>query len=115
MGVRKWRMGELSTTPEPPYYSVIFTSIATDDSAGYPEAAARMIELASGQPGFLGVDSARSDGVGITVSYWESEDAIAAWKADAEHAAVRRTGRDRWYDRYELRVAKVERAYDWKR
>ena len=74
-----------------------------------------MIELASRQPGFLGVDSARSDGVGITVSYWASEAAIRSWKADTEHTLVRDTGRARWYERYELRVARVERAYDWTR
>lgn len=31
-------------------------------------------------PGFLGVESAR-DTVGITVSYWRSEEDIAHWKA----------------------------------
>lgn len=108
-------MKRLSTTPEPPYYAVIFTSTTTNDTRGYDAAASRMIELASEQPGFLGVDSARRDGVGITVSYWESENAILAWKADAEHAAVRETGRARWYDAYELRVARVERCYDWQR
>jgi heme-degrading monooxygenase HmoA len=108
-------MSALSTTPEPPYHAVIFTSTTTEVTGGYAEAAERMIELAAGQPGFLGVDSARSDGVGITVSYWESEEAILAWKAHAEHAAVRDTGRARWYEAYELRVARVERAYDWTR
>jgi len=104
-----------STTPEPPYYAVIFTSTTTDDTAGYVEAATRMVELAAEQSGFLGVDSAREDGLGITVSYWESEHAIEAWKRHAEHSAIRDTGRSRWYDAYELRVARVERAYDWRR
>ena len=67
------------------------------------------------QPGFLGVDSARSEGVGITVSYWETEADIVAWKAHAEHSIIRETGRARWYDAYELRVARVERAYGWRR
>lgn len=102
----------LATTPEPPYYAVIFASIGTEDIEGYGDAAERMIELAASQPGFLGVDSARgNDDVGITVSYWESEASIAAWKADAEHRVVRETGRARWYSAYELRVARVERAY----
>jgi heme-degrading monooxygenase HmoA len=105
----------LAATPEPPYYAVIFTSTVTDDHGGYCEAAARMIELAERQPGFLGVESARDADAGITVSYWESEAAIAAWKAEAEHAAVRETGRERWYEAYELRVARVERAYNWRR
>lgn len=108
-------MTGLATTPAPPYYAVIFASTSTGDSDGYREAASRMIELAGEEPGFLGVDSARSDGVGITVSYWTSEAAIEAWKRNAEHSIVRDEGRARWYDAYELRVARVERAYDWQR
>ncbi|MEP1124580.1 MAG: antibiotic biosynthesis monooxygenase [Ilumatobacter sp.] len=109
-------MAGLASTPEPPYHAVIFTSTTTDRTDGYAEAAARMIELAGDVPGFLGVDSARGgDGVGITVSYWESEDAIATWRADAEHTVVRETGRTRWYQEYELRVARVERAYGFTR
>jgi heme-degrading monooxygenase HmoA len=70
-----------------------------------------MEELARAQPGFLGIDSARSpDGLGITVSYWESEEAIAAWKAHPEHAEVQRRGRDEWYEWFTTRVARVERA-----
>jgi len=108
-------MSVLSTTPAPPYHAVIFASTTSDDTEGYAEAAARMIELAAKQPGFLGVDSARSDGVGITVSYWETEAAVHAWKDQAEHTVIRDTGRTRWYDAYELRVARVERAYRWRR
>ncbi len=107
-------MSALSTTPDPPYYAVIFASTASSDTAGYA-AAAQMAELAARQPGFLGVDSARSDGVGITVSYWETEEAILAWRTHAEHTVVREAGRVQWYDRYELRVARVERAYGWRR
>jgi heme-degrading monooxygenase HmoA len=91
-------------------WAVIFTSTRTDeDEAGYLETAARMLELAAQQPGYLGVDLAP----GITISYWESEEAIAAWKADLEHTAARQTGRERWYSAYRLRVAKVEREYGW--
>jgi heme-degrading monooxygenase HmoA len=95
----------------PPYYAVIFSSRRTDVDAGYAEAAAAMLALAAEQPGFLGVESARSDGIGITVSYWESEAAIANWRRNAEHTAVREQGRSRWYAHYEVRVARVERAY----
>lgn len=98
--------------PAPPYYAVVFSSQRTDgDVAAYDAAAARMLELAREQPGFLGVESARgADGFGITVSYWTSEDAIAGWRRHAEHVDARRHGRERWYAHFELRVAKVERA-----
>lgn len=98
--------------PTPPYYAVIFCSQRPDAADGYVEMADRMAELATTMPGYLGRESARGhDGFGITVSYWESEDAIAGWKADIDHKAARDYGRTHWYEHYELRVAKVERAY----
>jgi len=92
---------------------VIFSSRRKDnDHEGYEAASQRMIALAARVPGFLGVERARSaDGFGITVSYWESEDAISAWKAQSEHSVIRERGRWLWYDRFEVRVARVERAY----
>jgi heme-degrading monooxygenase HmoA len=108
---------ELARTPQPPYYAVIFASVRTArDDEGYGKAAERMAQLASVQPGYLGVDSVRgANGVGITVSYWSSEEAIAAWRRNAEHTLTREQGRKNWYEEYELRVAKVERAYGFKR
>lgn len=101
--------------PDPPYYAVIFGSQRTDaDADGYAAAAARMVELAEQQPGYLGAISTRGpDGYGITVSWWRSEADIARWKADAEHTAAREAGRANWYRDYTLQVAKVERAYEW--
>lgn len=98
--------------PAPPYYAVIFSSLRNGaDPAGYAEAADRMLALAQQQPGYLGAESVRGeDGFGITVSYWESEAAIAAWRDHAEHAPVRAHGRRHWYAHFELRVARVERA-----
>ncbi|CAG5080996.1 Antibiotic biosynthesis monooxygenase protein yqjZ [Thermobacillus xylanilyticus] len=51
---------------------------------GYAEMAEEMVKLASAQPGFLGVESVR-DGLGITVSYWESLEAIQNWKQNERH------------------------------
>ncbi|OCW19611.1 antibiotic biosynthesis monooxygenase [Pseudomonas aylmerensis] len=101
----------IATTPPPPYYAVIFSSLRTEGDHGYGEAANRMLELAREQPGFLGVESARENGLGITVSYWSSEAAILAWKQQAEHRAVREQGRSTWYSAFQARVCKVERAY----
>jgi heme-degrading monooxygenase HmoA len=100
-------------TPPPPYYAVIFTNQRTAaDDAGYAATADRMVELAAGQPGYLGVESTRgADGLGITVSYWRDEASILAWRRHAEHTLARERGRNEWYQHFELRVAKVERAY----
>ena len=98
-------------TPDPPYYAVIFTSRRTAVDDGYGAMGDRMVELASQQPGFLGVESVRdANGIGITVSYWSSLDAIAAWRAHAEHRVAQSGGRRKWYAHFELRVARVERA-----
>lgn len=98
--------------PEPPYWAVIFSSRLRGDDPDYEPMAARMMELAARQPGFLGAESARGvDGLGVTVSYWRDEASIAAWKHQSEHAAARRLGRERWYRHYEIRIARVERAY----
>lgn len=99
-------------TPQPPYYAVIFTNQRTEGDDGYAETAERMVALARQQPGFLGVESVRSaDGAGITVSYWSSEEAIAGWRQHAEHSLAREQGRKSWYAQFNVRVAKVERAY----
>lgn len=105
----------IATTPEPPYYVVMFSSIRSDDEQGYAEAAQHMLDLAREQPGYLGVESARSDGLGITLSYWQSEEAIVAWKRHAEHSVAREQGRARWYEAFTTRVAKVERSYSFSR
>ena len=106
----------LAKTPEPPYYAVIFTSLRTEGERGYEQMAQKMAELAAQQPGFLGVETARgSDGLGITVSYWQSLEAIANWKAQADHQIAQRAGKKVWYSNYALRVAKVERAEDFTR
>jgi heme-degrading monooxygenase HmoA len=98
--------------PEPPYFAVIFSSRRNAGDQGYSAMADRMVELAKAQPGFLGVESARdAEGFGITVSYWKDEAAIAAWKAHAEHAVARQMGRERWYESFNVRIARVERGY----
>jgi len=98
--------------PEPPYYAVIFSSQRIGPDAGYSAMADRMAELAATQPGYLGMESTRgTDGFGITVSYWRSEADIQAWKRQAEHSLARQQGRERWYGHFEIRIARVERAY----
>ena len=99
-------------TPQPPYYAAIFTSQRTAGDQGYGAMADRMLELAGQQPGYLGAESVRdAHGFGITVSYWSSEAAIRDWKQHAEHQVDQAQGHARWYQHFELRIAKVERAY----
>jgi heme-degrading monooxygenase HmoA len=107
--------GGLARTPEPPYFAVIFTSRHTDAN-GYADMAERMEELAARQPGFLGIESARgTEGVGITVSYWESLEAIRAWREHAAHRVAQRLGKEKWYATFRLRVAWVERDSEFEK
>ena len=103
--------------PPAPYYAVIFSSTLADDAEGYGAMAARMVALAREQDGFLGVESASrtSEGFGITVSYWRDLESISRWKAQSEHAAAQKMGRDAFYRSYKLRIAKVEREYGFDR
>jgi len=104
--------GPIAATPEPPYYAVIFTSIRRSPAEGYGELAQAMEVLAAQQPGYLGIESVRGeDGVGVTVSYWESTEAILNWRRNLEHRAAQDAGRKNWYEDYRVRIAKVERDY----
>ena len=97
-----------------PYYAVIFTSVRSGVEEGYSEMADAMMELAARQPGYLGVEHAR-EAIGITVSYWQSLEAIADWKAQADHQLAQQLGRERWYDAYRVRICRVEKEYDFSR
>ena len=102
----------ISQTPDPPYYAVIFTSERTAVNNGYNEMAERMVELAEEQPGYLGHESAR-ESLGITVSYWDSLEAIKHWKQNTEHLIAQQKGRAEWYMSYKTRICKVERDYSF--
>jgi heme-degrading monooxygenase HmoA len=112
---RREFMTQPAKTPAPPYFAVIFTAIRSpSDSDGYEATSQRMLELAQEQPGYLGVESVRGeDGLGITVSYWSSLEAIRAWREHAEHRLAQEQGRTAWYSRYALRVCRVERAWEF--
>jgi heme-degrading monooxygenase HmoA len=105
-------MSEHAKLPTPPYYVVCFSSQRSEGDMGYGKMADAMERLAREQPGFLGIESARGpDGFGITNSFWQDEASIRAWKRNADHLVAQTAGRLTWYESYELRIAKVERAY----
>lgn len=104
----------IASTGSTPYYAVIFTSIRSSVDQGYAKMADAMLDAAAQQPGFLGVESAREE-IGITVSYWDSLESIAAWKQDAAHQVAQKLGREQWYETFKTRICKVERDYDFSR
>jgi hypothetical protein len=105
-------MDSFATTPEPPYYAVIFSSQRTEGDRGYGRDA-----KAIGAPHRLNSQVAmwpsawRNWPPSSRVSYWTSLEAIAAWKREAEHQAAQEAGKRHWYADYQLRICCVERAY----
>lgn len=104
-------MAECKAHEHTGYYAVIFTSTLSQDTDGYSAMAASMEKLAQRQAGFLGIESAR-ESIGITISYWTSLDAIQQWKQQLDHQQAQRLGRERWYQSYRVRIAKVDRDYE---
>ncbi len=94
-----------------PYYAVIFTSVL-NPSEDYEHMANQMLELAQKQPVFLGFESAREE-IGITISYWESLEAIKNWKENSFHQLAQQKGKNEFYQSYSVKICKVEKAYDF--
>jgi heme-degrading monooxygenase HmoA len=97
-----------------PYYAVIFTNLQSSYNEGYTKMAESMERLSRQQPGFLDFEHARED-IGISISYWESLEAIAGWKANLEHLEAQKLGKERWYDWYKIRICIIEREYSFAR
>ncbi len=102
----------IAKTPKPPYYAVIFTSSRTDIDEGYAETSKKMTDLAKESEGFLGVESAREE-IGITISYWKDVESIMKWRINADHQQAQKSGKEKWYKNYKIRICKVERDYEF--
>ena len=97
-----------------PYFAVIFTSTRHKLDEEYEGLDDILIEIAKKSGGFLGMDSARSE-LGISVSYWESEEDILRWKQNSDHQIAMKKGIDKWYNQYNVRICRVERNYEFRR
>ena len=107
-------IGRFAATPPPPYYVVVFSGLRRPSSNEqlYKATAKRLVALALRQPGCLGVEvAAGDDGFGITVAYFSDQPSIGSWANDAEHVDAQRREREKCYSHYEVRIARVERAY----
>ena len=103
----------IARTPEPPYYVAVFTSINADvDHTEHTRMYERMLEVAKGYDGFLGIEPARNaNGSGVAAVYWRDIESIAAFARDPEHLVAKKKGREIWYSHYMIRICKVERDY----
>ncbi|MEK9604068.1 MAG: antibiotic biosynthesis monooxygenase [Flavobacteriaceae bacterium] len=104
----------ISSTPSPPYYAVIFTSILNSLAPEYIKINETLRQQAEKLDGFLGEDSVRND-YGISVSYWKDLDSIQKWRENADHQWAKETGKKDFYKEYKIRIALVERDYEFKK
>lgn len=100
------------------YLAVIFTSTRRDeDHEEYAKWSHLMSEMVREVPGFLGSDSFRDpeSREGVTISYFEDEEAVKMWREVSEHEDAQKLGREKFYSKYRTRVTRVEREYHWER
>ena len=96
--------------------AVIFTSQRTDVKDNYLETNDELEKIAATLPGFIKTQSAREpNGFGISVSYWETMEDAKQYKQIPTHLMAQQNGRDIWYEWYDVKVCKVERAYAFKK
>jgi heme-degrading monooxygenase HmoA len=89
---------------------VLFRSKLVPEPEGYAEMAEEMETLARSMPGFIDVKAYKSeDGERLTVVWWQDEETLRAWRTHARHLVAQQTGRERWYEYYDMDVAEVVR------
>ncbi len=85
-----------------------------DRASDYFELAADLAPILKAMPGFISVErfqSIASPGRFLSLSFWEDEAAVAAWRAGREHRSAQQRGRTGIFRDYRLRVAQVIRDY----
>jgi len=96
-------------------YAVIFeVEPEPDRLQDYLDIAARLRAELEKIDGFISIERFKSlsqDGKILSLSFWRDEEAIARWRQPQQHHAAQRTGRDRIFRDYRIRVAAVARDY----
>ena len=98
-------------------YLIIFEVYPHDDQKNrYFELAAQLRETLQQQPDFIYVERFQSlvdEGKILSLSCWETDEAIANWRHHAEHMVVYAEGKRSVFKSYRLKVAEVIREYDF--
>jgi len=62
-------------------------------------------------PGFIDVKSyTAADGERLTVVWWRDEESLAEWRNLMRHREAQNTGRQKWYEYYNVDVATITRS-----
>lgn len=108
-------MTQLNVYPDGTWF-VVFASLRTTVDNGYYSTNDELFAYLTAMPGFLGHESARGeDRLGITVAYFESEEAIRQFRVHEPHRDAQKRGRDEWYETYSIHVGQVSRSYGFPR
>ncbi|EOL8988592.1 antibiotic biosynthesis monooxygenase [Cronobacter dublinensis] len=91
------------------------------EAQALPQAQQRYFDLAAGlkplladAPGFIDLERFQSLTVPdrfLSLSWWESEEAVRQWKGNLMHQAAQQEGKERIFAHYRIRVAQVLRDY----
>ena len=95
--------------------AVIFEANAIPDQQNrYFELAAELKPLLSQVDGFIDIErfqSLSTDGKVLSLSWWESEEAVLLWKRNTKHQAAQREGKKTIFSYYRIRVMNLIREY----
>ncbi|EOC0210311.1 antibiotic biosynthesis monooxygenase [Cronobacter dublinensis] len=91
------------------------------EAQALPQAQQRYFDLAAGlkplladAPGFIDLErfqSLTAPDRFLSLSWWESEEAVRQWKGNLMHQAAQQEGKERIFAHYRIRVAQVLRDY----
>ncbi|MCV6639056.1 antibiotic biosynthesis monooxygenase [Candidatus Albibeggiatoa sp. nov. NOAA] len=97
-------------------YAVIFeVEVNEAHKQDYLETAAKLRTQAEQAKGFISIERFESlvnEGKLLSLSFWETEADILAWKQNVDHTAAQKRGRETYFKDYRIRIANVERDYN---
>lgn len=91
---------------------ILFRSKLTDQAReDYQAMNAELEILVRQNPGFVDVKSyTGTDGERLTLVWWRDEGSLAEWRNLMRHREAQNTGRQKWYEYYNVDVATIVRS-----
>jgi heme-degrading monooxygenase HmoA len=95
--------------------AVIFEVFPTKEGKNeYLSIAADLRTFLKDRPGFISIErfqSLTNENKVLSLSFWENEEAVQAWRNLLEHRAAQKKGKNELFEKYRIRVAHVARDY----
>jgi heme-degrading monooxygenase HmoA len=96
-------------------YAVIFeVEVKPERKEEYLQIASELRDELNSIVGFISIERFQSlvnEGKLVSLSFWESEEAISAWRNNRNHKLAQQKGRSELFSDYRLRVAQIVRDY----